>query len=797
MPLRLRWFGAFQILLLSSISIQMDHISDLGDLSSTSRTGIDEYIQKDIFEEERYKKQKTGSRNRNPNNQNFDNGKLSLEAKDSNHGLGEDNVLNLDLSLSCLQPDKSSSLEKLKGTWIKTKDMNDLFDLTHNESNDITRIDGTRLHDTSSGTSWLTIGHPENSHENEMRKNLKRKYGKSVEASHQIPSGNPWITLGFQDNFATDLGGLKSKQGHYDPRIPDCVSKDKQLESCPPIPPLENNVQLEAAMFKHPLGTEGLDFYSHNQMDFSKTLDPKNPNKLPASIGIHEISQGNSKKRIDNNPQKHQILVHDVKASEMMAPAKDNSQLMSHTQVYPDQKNVGKLPRLGTKNSGFELSDAINGMSQSQDGLPFELGKTIRIWFSNMRAQIVEKRYREDPDYWPGGKCYGAVTRATSEARVIATFFLICMKLLHKEQHLGIPNWENRILDEGWKFIQRLFGPWMRIDLEQLDRTNRYDHLDALQPEVLFNYLKNVVQHRIPSTFFWSIWKRWYRDSTYSNKRLLVTEDHFISQIQQLNLHKFHSGLPHKEEKFSKRIKSITGRDSHQSILQEHILEFDKFTIPYPQAKDLIDLAQHVGKFELDLLEHHEPVREWLESMMQYLLSELHRHGVKTRSSTQKISKYVKLMYHKVIPMFLGAMKLLEDPDSTMRLQQRDATISDGWRFIKVHLSHWKNIDIRNLFGFQDAQPVPENYHLKESFDLYKGIFKIDNSEQIPLKAIHRLYYLKNALPTDVFNIDIIKADHKNFKENLEQIFTNLQKGYLSKSQSGSGPQLLNLPGQN
>ncbi|KAH9811067.1 hypothetical protein DFH28DRAFT_901538 [Melampsora americana] len=747
MPLMTSWLRAFQVLLFSSLSIQMDHTVDFEDLALTSISGFDEYGDRDIFKVNRCKRQKFEPKNKQSIVYNLDTGNMLLGPRDPKAKMHQTGIPSLGLSLNSVQEKKSTSLEKFKGMEVKLEDVHDPFDFTHEWPINILKSSTTRSNKASSETSWLTLGRAQKDTEDEMRNKLIGIYPQELHVGsiHQSSATGPWLTLGYQHN------------------TPE-VHENRNIEK----------VDSDTSVISSSLKEKGIDFASTRTL--SPSLPPKlvteNPHNNPNKVGESSCVNKNEDLVLKNIPNTEAVAAKILQDSQSIQQTKPGSQ----------QKNSGRPSRLGAINSDFELAHAINHMTQYQHLIPTSIHKDIKTWFSELRNSICEKGAINNPGYKQGGEDYNAVTRATSEASVITTFFLICMKLLHGDQHWGMTDWENRLLDNGWNFIQKLFAKCMKIDLEQFGKLHRYDHVDELHPEVLLNYLGNIRQHKLATRFFWRLWKRWYRDSTYSNKIFLATEDHFIRKIQQLDLHNGYSAVSKEEQELKQSIHPMDSKDYHQSVLQEYILQFHNLGRRPPQGRDLVSLAQNIGKFELDLLEHHVPVVEWLEGLMRYMVSELHLQDNKKRHAVSTISKFFKIIYGRVLPAFLGTLKLMEYPKSIMALQERDETVSDGWKFLKLHLDNLRKIDVGNILGVQHAHPVPEDQKVKETYHQFIAVLSVGNPEYIPLEIIHRLYYLKNA-PPDTIDSDTIKAEGAIFKKKLKEIYLNFQNEYHTRSE--------------
>ncbi|EGG03432.1 uncharacterized protein MELLADRAFT_65564 [Melampsora larici-populina 98AG31] len=802
MPWISRWLGALQVLLLSSLSIQMDHTFDFDDLSSSPITKSDSFGDIHLLKAARCKRQKIEPQNRQSRIYNLDGdldtGKVSLGPKCANCEVYQAGNPSLDLSLNSLQG-KSSSLEKFKGIWVKTEDMNDPFHPTEKSSRNILKNPAARSNEAGSGKSWLNLGQPENGPENLTRNNLKKMcpHVDSVGSNHQCTSREPWLTLGHQHNVQAGCEGRKIEQ--VDPgtsivsasfKQSDIESSFTKISSLRLSPHNEDGMGLQSRISSSSSNTDSSDPHHHHQINLyqtNATKDQKGPHTTfqdPADSSQDDLN--NSGAGGPNKKHKGLVLEKVPHAEVAVGNSLRNSQSLNKTKSSLQQKNSGRPAKLGSIDSEFDLAHAIKSIAQSKNVILKILYKDTKTWFSRLRDRICEKGARENSGYMKGGKNYVFVTRATSEGHVITTLFLNCMKLLHRDEHSVMPSWEHGILVDGWTFIQQLFNQWMSMstDLQRCEQLHRYDHIDELQPEVLFNYLKNIRQHKISPKFLWSLWKRWYRDSKYSEKIFLATEEHFIMKIQQLNLHNGHNGISKQGKGLIQRGQTIDNKDYHQNVLQEHILQFHKLTKPSPFGRDLVILAQHIGRFELDLLEHHEPVTEWLESLLKYMVSEIHVQDDKKRHAVQTISNYVKTMYYRVIPIFLGILKLMEDSNPMMGIQERDTTVSDGWEFMKYHLGHWRKIDIGSVFGFPLAHPIPEDHKIKESYNQFKGILSIGNPNLVPLKNIHRLYYLKNAPANDVFDSDTINAEGKIFQIKLQEIYSQLQNVYLSNAKA-------------
>ncbi|EGG09663.1 uncharacterized protein MELLADRAFT_60741 [Melampsora larici-populina 98AG31] len=450
-------------------------------------------------------------------------------------------------------------------------------------------------------------------------------------------------------------------------------------------------------------------------------------------------------------------------------------------------REIGGPSNSKIDSSAINLIDNIKEMAKTHDLIPSTLVSAIDDWFTNLEAKMSDKIKGYDSTYKRKRIIHPHVRRAVSKANAVATSFLVCLKLLHEDQYHEVINWEEQILQDGWVFIRTIFEEWNGLEQDDLNisKTTRkmsksLEHINDLQPSFLYHHLVSVRLQGLNIKFLWNLWKRWYRESGYYNKRFLATQTCFVRHIQYLILHNGFIDSPINPEVILQGFKQMDKIESHQQMLKEHILQFDwpKRSNSDINPDHLERMLHHVGQLELELLEQHQPVEEYLENINQHFLNVLPRQENNKENHEDKLKvvfKCVGATYRRLIPTFFGAVKLMEDPKSLVPAKDEDKTVYQAWKFIKNHLDHWKNIDLSEGYHLRLSENFSHDHDSKESYWLFLEMLNLNSDSPIPFGVISRLYYPQNSSPNKLIREHGIMDQQDTLKHKLIESFLNLQ----------------------
>ncbi|KAH9823798.1 hypothetical protein DFH28DRAFT_224989 [Melampsora americana] len=777
-----RWLGAFYYLLLSTLSLQMDPNLSLGEFCSDRLPILSQSKDKNILEGlDVCQKQDIHAQNQVIKFSNWKTQTASPGSRYSGDGLDKTKpaeILDLDLSLIHIPKEKSINFENSKRSdnlerpfdqnihtlkQVQEEDIHDPFQPVCQPASQFGQVPISRDHTRSSQKSWLTLGNFETGSSQSSKENLSyiNLHDIYMQSSPQVDSKRSWLSLGHESNLHKDHSDLINQDIHFDTAAcaPGVTSKDNIEES----PPRES-VKMSS---KHPP--------NHLNIQFLKVGSQKNlhsPDDPQVGITATKLGSLGNQQAYELAPQ---YIAHQSKGKHKRVRGIGSQK---ENEKYPHIQRLNNLPYIeavetethqmstsskkpkplatdkdmkGPSDSHIQiLSPDINlvatieKISISHKLLPQDLLTEMSTWFDKLEYDICQRERDYKKRNRKTGVGFKNTKPAVSKARALATAFLTCIKLLHQDQHHDVQHWEVQVLVDGWSFIKRIFDEWNILDWKILETIRWDEHVDDFQPNALYHWLESLKPKRFTIDHLWGFWKRWDRESIYPHKRFLPTETVFVKHLQhsisknvniinRMDLNSILQGFNPKDRS-----------DGHQKMLEEYILHshwFKSKTYPSNSIDNNFHLEymmQHVGQFELDLLEHHEPVLKWLETLLQDMKHQLIKQGVNDKNTAKQISQCLRLTYKKIVPMFLGAMKLIEEPRSTAPVYQKDMTVFNAWSLLKTHLDHWRNMDLKNVL---QNKPLEDN-HSMEGRDLFVKLLMIKKNFHIPLGMISQLYHL-------------------------------------------------------
>lgn len=528
--------------------------------------------------------------------------------------------------------------------------------------------------------------------------------------------------------------------------------------------------------------------------DSPPTSPLNNQQESPTALRyIGEGSQINSKRK----NKKQQANIEGLEDKDYMEGVEYKTQQVptssKKARMASKNKDIKRSSSSKIDSSTINSIDKVKEIAITHDLIPSTLLTDIESWFKQLEATLVNKAkpyvqrtFKKAKKILP----HTIKIKAVSNANAVAISFLACMKLLHEDQYHEMNDWETQIFEDAWIFIKSVFHPWDQIGQDDIkiskrpqEMTKALEYVDNLQPLFLYNHLQSAKSADLSLKFLWTFWKRWYRESIYQNKRFLATETGFVRRVQYSILH---NGLVQSSIHPEVNLQSFKPMDefgSHHQMLKEHSLQYVRPKGYSPNSEidpeHLEHILYYVGKLELELLEQHQRVDEFLEWLNQDLAHKLtsqkdnkNKNGDKLKA----ISKCVSITYQRLVPIFFGAVKLMEKSTSLVPIKDEDKTVSEAWKFLERHLNNWKKIILGNRFHLELPEDLRQDPTLIQSHSLLLTMLNLNSDSHIPFEIISKLYYLKNNFNSDVIGGHGIGYHDDMLKHQLIESFLDLQK---------------------
>ncbi|KAG0145090.1 hypothetical protein CROQUDRAFT_94315 [Cronartium quercuum f. sp. fusiforme G11] len=275
----------------------------------------------------------------------------------------------------------------------------------------------------------------------------------------------------------------------------------------------------------------------------------------------------------------------------------------------------------------------------------------IDPWFSKLEG-IITKKFAPLPYYLDKISDYISSFMIMLGNQLIGSFLGMVILTTH-----GCHEVSDSVLDAsilaGFEFIRGLIDEWSTLDIENsfkkhLDRKH-HPYNDGTQPHALLKNLASLPFYGFMSMKkLWKLWLRWYRDKSSPKKRFFAVQSHLAYELQKC-MHQMESKTSVAEESPAGNLWEFQNHAHpyHHLIL----LELPPLhTGPYPNLTDkrraasskhipadlktLLRVIRGVGRVEMQLLEHYEPVGMWFDDLSEALHSQL----LSFDSNTQAIS---------------------------------------------------------------------------------------------------------------------------------------------------------------
>ncbi|KAH9821212.1 hypothetical protein DFH28DRAFT_883607 [Melampsora americana] len=385
---------------------------------------------------------------------------------------------------------------------------------------------------------------------------------------------------------------------------------------------------------------------------------------------------------------------------------------------------------------------------------------------------------------------------AKSKERFSGTF-LGCLNLLHQVevQSNRTPDEMHQLINDGWSFIQRILNPW-RISLSNpvasIIPPRKVNQIAGTQPLVIFFYLAKGGSSPIAIHYLWTFWKKWYRESSCTHKKFLATLDHFIYAIGTGLRQIGRSSISHEGwSKYSKMI-PLDEEISHQDLLEQHCLQspyLARASIHKPITQgELMYFAVHVGRFEVQLLEHHEAVEEYFDELTEELQTQLYNISPQDlKGLNGSIKKLIGNLYRKITFPFLGILRILHGNEFALKAKEKDLIISDGWRFLKTFFNQLKNINLIDLIQSIHLINPNEDHDSQTISYLSKRLLNLGDTSNLLLSELWDLYTPWCQSSSFITQEASNQSDSKSFETNLKSYYAMMHSKLHGRSTFGRG----------
>ncbi|EGF98740.1 uncharacterized protein MELLADRAFT_69109 [Melampsora larici-populina 98AG31] len=276
----------------------------------------------------------------------------------------------------------------------------------------------------------------------------------------------------------------------------------------------------------------------------------------------------------------------------------------------------------------------------------------------------------------------------------------------------------------------------------------------------------------------WEIWEKWSRESKYPGNPFLPTETDFVQHLKYSLMKKGLIEVSKEEARFLRP--SLSCEDvSQQELLKQHDMQYFRISrfAPHQKASDrkICLIALHSGRLQLKILEHHEPVAEWFDNLSHSLQEQLYILGQNheyPRDVTETIH-YVKRLYLNLVPSFFGILRMIEQDSFPIKASQQDILIMNAWRFLKNHITQWKDHYVKMNPTQESVSTHPEKAYLV-SHQLLNKILRLKQVKHVDLEDLLDLYEIWRL---ESLNENTVVSPHSNktsLKDKLKKFYTQM-----------------------
>lgn len=278
----------------------------------------------------------------------------------------------------------------------------------------------------------------------------------------------------------------------------------------------------------------------------------------------------------------------------------------------------------------------------------------------------------------------------------------------------GMVDIKRDYLDEGWEFLRSIFDRWNISDLKKALRikTDKFHGIfDQTEPSKIFSSLSALhCKAKLPLVLLWQLWKKHYRESKNQKQRTTFTERRFVKELKEKLSHI--RELKNSDAQLPKKIGVVACVIEDWSQLNTKLHKQKKLKLnqqlrdeeggqntsasPAISPQQKLTIIKHQGRYEYEQLTLHWDMDSWFEGLFKTLEEKLVVKAPETGCNLMKekdVLKIVKKTYSKVVPMFLGSLRIIHSRNSKSPIKCPDLLIEDGVEFIVELLEFWKSIN--------------------------------------------------------------------------------------------------------
>ncbi|KAG0144526.1 hypothetical protein CROQUDRAFT_708901 [Cronartium quercuum f. sp. fusiforme G11] len=298
----------------------------------------------------------------------------------------------------------------------------------------------------------------------------------------------------------------------------------------------------------------------------------------------------------------------------------------------------------------------------------------------------------------------------------VAMEFLASLMVLQK----GFQTPGTCLIEDGWKFISTHLNQWSTLDAEKAFKPNKEPinrYLDCTEHTRIFRYLFHLKRRCIvcPSVI-WSLWLKWYRQSTYPNKRPVLGANHFVHEIKILKENS--ENILETDINHSNRVTRSWNGLAQLKFL--HLgtwiggLHPKKYREIHKgnkiERKYLISFVREAGTIELHVLHLKENVEEMFEGISTALKrnAELLGYQESEPKLYTEISKVARRACWILSAVFLGSISILHPSKPPSQDYVVNPLVYHGWEFMKKNLENFKNPEVLRKSLQSQTKQFPE-----------------------------------------------------------------------------------------
>ncbi|EGG07510.1 uncharacterized protein MELLADRAFT_62569 [Melampsora larici-populina 98AG31] len=357
----------------------------------------------------------------------------------------------------------------------------------------------------------------------------------------------------------------------------------------------------------------------------------------------------------------------------------------------PDNRGIDTFDKypieafVNDRNFHSKLVKSIKLFSESKNLELKTYNPKSLIFVKDLKNEVVKST---DIDFWPQiHKAYKTLTVP----------FIGILLILHPQTYTEA-NLEDELIQDGTKFMQTFFSQLYRVGLEHEVKgweTNFHKCFDISKPSNLLHYTTKLSHpSRITLKLLWSLWKRWFRGSTYQDKIIVSGLDNFAILIQRNIL----------------KLKPLTGVSTFEAPLNNFQIKHNRRILGKASKsgnftwRALYRPAIHIGKEHYEMLTLREDSDEFFDQLNEALKSKDVPNNPRFDSKGIHIADvFVRKLYNELTPCFFGSLVAMHS--NIEHGQLLEDLIDDGWKYLRSFLNLLKgSVSRKELEGIDTME---------------------------------------------------------------------------------------------